>query len=108
MRVSRRAKFLVRLSLSFRVEARAARRAVLPNQPQQCTGDAFSWPRAARASFLAAMRGARLAFLLCTSALEIRVDDRTVIYNGAVVDSDFELGPRAEEEHECQPDAHGC
>ena len=57
--------------------------AVLPDQPQQCTGDALLWPRAARASFLAAMRGASLAcVLLCTSALEIRVDDRTVIYNG--------------------------
>ena len=36
---------------------------MLPDQPQQCTGDALLWPRAARASFTAAMR-IGLAFVL--------------------------------------------
>ena len=78
---------------------------MLPDQPQPCTGDAFSWPRAARASFIAAMRGARLALLLlCGSALEIRVDDRTVVYNGG---ANYTASLHFCEQHNI-PDADAC
>ena len=78
---------------------------MLPDQPQPCTGDAFSWPRAARASFIAAMRGARLALLLlCTSALEIRVDDRTVVYNGG---ANYTASLQFCDQHNI-PDADAC
>ena len=57
--------------------------AMLPDQPQQCSGDALLWPRAA-VVFAAALR-LRLAVRAPRrrGQLEIlRVDDRTVIYNG--------------------------
>jgi len=79
---------------------------VLPIQPQQCTGDACSWPRAARASFLAAMR-IGLAFVLLgstTAQLEIRVDDRTVVYEGG---ANYTASLQFCEQHNI-PDADAC
>ena len=79
---------------------------MLPNQPQQCTGDALLWPRAARASFLAAMR-IGLAFLLLLGSraqLEIRVDDRTVIYNGG---ANYTASLQFCDQHNI-PDADAC
>ena len=78
---------------------------MLPDRPQQCTGDALLWPRAARASFLAAMRIGLAFLLLGTRAqLEIVVDDRTVVYKGG---ANYTASLQFCDQHNI-PKAHAC